>query len=153
MTNQNLQVDPLKLIGGKDEALRELLRTHHSVYIHLDSRRPEVLVPEQLRGNTQLSLVLGLSLPTPVRNLHIDDKGWSATLSFNRALCEVFVPWKAVYLIVGDSGVGIDYPEDTPVGAQIHKTQDMPDKAPIPVSRSKTLPVGWRIIDGGKSGS
>lgn len=146
----NVQVDPVKLRSGKDEALRELLRTHHSVYVHFDSRRAGVLVPEQLRGNPQLSLVLGLNLPVPVKDLLIDNKGWSAKLSFNQAPYNVFVPWEAVYLIVGDSGVGINYPSDTPTEAKVNKTQDMSKHEPIPVDRKKTLPVGWRVIEGGK---
>jgi hypothetical protein len=147
------QVDPTKL-SNKLSALNELLSTHHSVYVHLDSRRPGVIVPTGLK-QAQLVLQLGLNLkPFPIRELIIDDKGFSATLSFGRAPFPVFVPWAAVFLIAGDSGIGCQYPKDVPPEALVKQERVASGKAPLPTNRDpekhKKLPPGWGIIDGGK---
>ena len=152
MKNALPQVDPEKL-KHKWTALNELLRTHHTVYAHLDARRPDVVVPASLR-RAQLSLVLGLNLPVPLRDLLIDDKGFSVTLSFNRTPSAVFVPWAAVFLLVGDSGIGSQWPKDMPPEAKVQQVQVASGAAPLPTNRDpdkhKTLPPGWRILDGGK---
>jgi hypothetical protein len=156
----------LKRLAKKEDALLELLATHHSVYVHVDTRKRGVVVPPHLAGHPQIGFQLGLNLPVPIRDLLVDDLGWSATLSFSRALHRVFVPWHAIYLIVGDSGIGNHWPKDTPPEARIQRTTDAmaarpkahlyveaQDGALKPSGRPerKTLPKGWKIIDGGAS--
>jgi stringent starvation protein B len=146
------QVDPKKLTN-KISALNELLSTHYSVYVHVDSRRPGVIVPPTLK-QPQLVLQLGLNMPNPIRALLIDEKGFSATLSFGATPTQVFVPWDAVFLIVGDSGIGCQYPKDAPPEALVKQERVASGAAPLPTNRDpekhKKLPPGWGVIDGGK---
>lgn len=146
-------IDALKL-KAKHTALQELLRTHYSVFMHLDSRRDNVIVPSDLR-RPQLTLKLGLNLqPNPIADMKIDAKGFSATLSFNRQATVVFVPWSAVYAIVGDSGIGNVWHVDVPPEVNPPKRNETFEDKTIPVQRDpelhKKLPPGWRVLDGGK---
>jgi hypothetical protein len=161
-----MEVD-LKRLAKKEDALLELLATHHSVYVHVDTRRRGVVVPPHLAGHPQIGFQLGLNLPVPIRDLIVDELGWSATLSFSRVLHRVYVPWSAIYLIVGDSGIGNHWPKDTPHEAQVQRTADAAhavkshlhveaqDGATRPALKAaptrKLLPKGWKIIDGGAS--
>lgn len=153
MQDTQPKVEAQKLMT-KLGAMNELLRTHHSIYVHLDSRRAGVIVPKDL-VQPQLCFQLGLNLtPFPVRDLKIDDVGFHATLTFNRTPFTVFVPWTAVFAVVGDSGIGNAWQADIPPevkGPQREKT--ITDKV-IPIQRDpekhKKLPPGWGVIDGGK---
>ena len=55
------------------------------MFIHLDPRRPDVLVPKGFMGQPQLVLQVGLNMAIPIPDLKIDEGGISCTLSFNRA--------------------------------------------------------------------
>lgn len=46
-------------------------------------------------GNS-LIVEYGLSLPVPIPELHVDEAGIRATLSFNRTPHATFIPWAAV---------------------------------------------------------
>lgn len=148
------KVDTKKL-AVKPTALEELLRTHYSVYVQLDSRKIGVIVPKYLR-QAQLVLLIGLNMkPTPIPDLKIDAIGFQATLTFNRMPYKVFIPWGAVFAIVGDSGIGNlwqqDMPPDAPNQIQRHKTFTE-DEVPVqrdPEKHAK-LPPGWKVIDGQK---
>jgi stringent starvation protein B len=96
----------------KDVLLALLERT--SVFIHLDPRRDPVRVPEWFKKQPQLILQVGLNLPVPIRDLHIDDESVSCTLSFSRSPHFCYLPWAAVYAIVGEDGRGMVWPDDVP---------------------------------------
>lgn len=163
----------------KDGALLELLATHFSVLVYLDSRKLGVIVPRKLRQPV-LILKIGLNLPTPIRDLVVEDHGWSATLLLGTELFRVYIPWKAVFGIFGDTGIGKDWPKDipsdAPPGHLPQRAADVPRGIQLPVpmpplpkghppvaprlsfdpppSRSekrRTLPPWMRIIEGGKS--
>lgn len=153
MNNTEPTVDPQNL-KTKPSALKELLRTHHSVYVHIDSRKDGVIVPKNLR-QPQLALQLGLNLPVPIKDFAFDAKGWHATLSFDRSPFTVFVPWEAVFAIIGDSGIGAQWTKDMPPEARLQRHADISTSSPpVPVQRDpvkhQKLPVGWRVIDGEK---
>ncbi len=97
----------------KDEVLRALLE-EGSVFVHLDPRREGVVVPRRFSAQPQLVLQLGLALPIPIDDLKIDERGWSATLSFQRTPFACEVPWPAVYAIVGEDGRGMVWPDALP---------------------------------------
>jgi len=159
-------IDTAKLMT-KEGALLELLATHFSVLVYLDSRRIGVVVPRRLRQPV-LALQLGLNLPNPIRDLLIDDDGWSATLSFGGEPHRVCVPWRAVFGIFGDTGIGKDWPADIPQdapqnvlpqrAADVTRRIQLP-MPPLPKShpplqaqeKRRTLPPWMRIIEGGKS--
>ena len=67
----------------KHELMLKLLE-HGSVFMHLDPRRPGVIVPLHFRTQSQLVLQIGLNFPIPIRDLEIDAEGVRCTLSFNR---------------------------------------------------------------------
>lgn len=147
-------IDAQKLIH-KHSCLQELLRTHHAVFVHVNSRALGVVLPTGLMGLSQVTLQLGLNLPVPIPDLSMDDDGWTATLSFGRMPFWCVIPWGSVYCITGDSGTGGLWPEDCPpevrINAEAAAGAEDPSSPPAE-SRNGKLPRGWAIIDGGKQG-
>lgn len=145
------QVDLSRLIK-KDEALLELLSVFSSVFVHTDTRKDGVIVPKQLLGQPQVVFELGLNMPRPIRDLRVDDAGWSAVLSFGTQSFRCLLPWSAVYLIVGNTGIGSEWPKDKPKEARIQRVA--PDTKSVGSYaadvKAKTLPPGWKVIEGGR---
>lgn len=82
--------------------------------LHLDARRPGVLVPPQHAGDAHLRLNLSYRYSIP--DLEISETRVQATLSFGgrQFLCRL--PWEAVFGITSAaSGDGQVWPEDLPV--------------------------------------
>lgn len=106
----------------KKEVILALLE-RSTVFIHLDPRGDDVGVPKWFKDQAQLVLQIGLNMPVPIRDLLIDDEAVSCTLSFNRSPFPCFLPWKAIYALVGEDGRGMVWPEDVPaeVAAQAQK--------------------------------
>jgi stringent starvation protein B len=96
----------------KAVALDLLERT--SVFVHLDPRRPGVVVPLVFGKQPQLVLQIGMNMAIAIPDLAVDDTGISCTLSFNRRpqLCRL--PWSAIYALIGQEGGGMVWPEDVP---------------------------------------
>ena len=67
-----------------------------------------------LKKEPHLVLQYGHDLPIPIPDLHVDEHGVTATLSFARCPQPTFVPWDAVYVVASDDGRGVLYPEDVP---------------------------------------
>ena len=99
---------PLK----KDVALA--LLDGPSMLVHLDPRRPGVVVPKWFKNQPSLVLQLGLNLAVPIVDLEVTDDGISCTLSFNRAPFWCDLPWAAVYALVGEDRRGMIWPDDVP---------------------------------------
>jgi hypothetical protein len=90
-----------------------------SVFIHLDPRKPEVVVPPYFKKQPQLVLQVGLNMAIPIPDLKVDDEGVSCTLSFNRRPFWCRLPWTAIYALVGEALDGEDmkgmlWPDDVP---------------------------------------
>jgi hypothetical protein len=85
-----------------------------SMFVHLDPRRPDVMVPKWFVGQPQLILQVGLNMAIPIPDLKVDDTGITCTLSFNRTPFWCRVPWTAVYALVGEDGRGGLWAEDVP---------------------------------------
>ena len=85
-----------------------------SVYIHLDPRREGVRVPPWFRNQPQLVLQVGLNMAIPIPDLGIEDDAVSCTLSFSRSPHFCYVPWPAVYALMGEDGKGMVWPDDIP---------------------------------------
>ena len=96
----------------KAVALDLLERT--SVFVHLDPRRPGVIVPLVFAKQPQLVLQIGLNMAITNPDLEVNENGISCTLSFNRRphLCRL--PWSAIYALIGQEGGGMVWPEDVP---------------------------------------
>jgi hypothetical protein len=125
----------------KNIAFAHMLRSESSFYIHINPSKPGVVLPDHLPKDKTVALQLGNGLPVPMRDLHIDGSGVSVTLSFNRTPFRVFAPWASVCVVVNEKGLGFQWPDDMlPALADAVKDE-----------KRKTLPKGWKVIDGGKS--
>jgi len=114
---------------SKQQAFLALLREGWTS-LHLDARRPGVVVPTQLHGEPHLVLQYGHDLPIPIPDLEVDDYGVRATLSFSRAAHRTVVPWSAVYVVVCDDGRGVLYSEDVPPDVTVIAARATSDAAP-----------------------
>lgn len=65
------------------------------VMVHLDARRPGVVVPSALSRMAHLHL--NLSYHFPGRDLTVDGWGIRSTLSFDRLPFRVSIPWSALF--------------------------------------------------------
>ena len=95
----------------KDRLLAALERG--LVMVHLDARRPGVLVPAELRCESHLRLHLSYKFVPP--DLSVGDWGIRSTLSFSGKRFTVAVPWSALFAVT--SKVTHEFwmfPEDMP---------------------------------------
>jgi len=95
----------------KDRLLAALERG--LVMVHLDARRPGVLVPPELRCESHLRLHLSYKFVPP--DLSVGDWGIRSTLSFSGRRFTVALPWSALFAIT--SKVTHEFwmfPEDMP---------------------------------------
>jgi len=106
-------MSPTQPLPPKKEVGLALLE-RSSVYVHLDPRRNDVVVPVWFKKQPQLVLQVGMNMPVPIPDLRFDDGGMSCTLSFNRAPFFCVVPWASVFAMVGEDGRGMVWPDDVP---------------------------------------
>ena len=85
-----------------------------AVMIHLDARRPGVIVPARFRQDYHLRLNLSLRYDPP--DLSVGEWGVRETLRFNGVSFAVAVPWSAIFAVTGAqrSDQAFLYPEDMP---------------------------------------
>jgi stringent starvation protein B len=93
-------------------ALDLLERT--SVFVHLDPRRPGVVVPPGFLKQPQLVLQIGLNMAIAIPDLDVGDEGITCTLSFNKRPQFCRLPWSSIYALIGEQGGGMVWPEDVP---------------------------------------
>lgn len=108
--------------------------------IHLDARRPGVIVPTQHRGNHQLVLNLSYRFDPP--DLTVSEWGVRETLSFGGQRFTVGVPWSAVYAVASLVTHEVwMYPDDMPKelieGAVAKHASDAP---PVPSDEEDASP-------------
>jgi hypothetical protein len=113
--------DARRLPNKKDVARALLLQG--SLFVHLDPRREDVIVPAWFKDRAQLVLQVGLDMPVPIPDLRVDDAGVYGTLSFNREAFTCVVPWDAVFAAVGDDGRGMVWPDSMPaeIAAEVER--------------------------------
>lgn len=83
------------------------------VMVHLDARRPGVLVPQPLREEAHLRLNISYRFDPP--DLSVGEWGVRSTLSFSGSRFTVAIPWSALFAIT--SHVSKEfwmYPDDMP---------------------------------------
>jgi stringent starvation protein B len=114
---------------SKQDAFLALLREGWTS-LHLDARRPGVIVPTHLRTEAHLVLQYGHDLPIPIPDLEVDAYGVRATLSFARVPQLTVIPWSAVYVVACDDGRGVLYQEDVPEDVSIIAAKTPSDRAP-----------------------
>src|SRR5258706_10246794 len=98
---------------SKKEVMLALLERSEA-RVHLDARRPGVLLPPRLLGDGHVRLDYGYGLQPPIPDLEIGDDGIRAPLSFSRLPFATFIPWSAVYLVAHFGGNGAVWQEDIP---------------------------------------
>ena len=98
---------------NKEQVALSLLE-RGNVFLHIDPRLTGVVVPPWLNDQPQLVLQVGMDMPVPIPNLHVDEEGVSGTLSFNRSPFACFIGWDAVFALAGDDGRGMVWPESLP---------------------------------------
>jgi hypothetical protein len=86
-----------------------------SVFIHLDPRREGTKVPGWLKRQPQLVLQVGLNMAVRIPDLDIGEQAICCTLSFNRSPFFCYIPWTAIFGLVGEDGRGRIWPEDVPL--------------------------------------
>lgn len=73
------------------------------IFIHLDPRGKDVIVPNQFKEQTELVLQFGLNMRVPIKDLEVLDDAICGTLSFSRRPFWCRIPWDAVHAIVSDA--------------------------------------------------
>jgi len=102
--DKRVQEKKEKLLAALDKGM---------VQIHLDARRPGVIVPADHRANVQLVLNLSYRFDPP--DLTVSEWGVRETLSFSGQRFNVGVPWSALYAILSDATHEVwMYPDDMP---------------------------------------
>lgn len=132
----------------KRDVANQLLRKG-SLFIHLDPRVADVIVPPWLRHQAQLVLQVGLNMPIPINDLRVDENGIFGTLSFSRTPFACNVPWNAIFALVGDEGRGMVWPESMPkeIVAEVEReaareARDAEKRKPAEPSPLKALSTG-----------
>ncbi len=118
-----------KKVSEKKDRLLSALE-QGMVMIHLDARRPGVLVPPSLKQEAHLRLNLSYRFDPP--DLTVGDWGMRSTLSFSGSRFRVAVPWSAVFAITSYASKEFwMYPDDMPKEliqqAALAKTQRSPN--------------------------
>lgn len=98
----------------KQDVALALLQSGTSLYVHLDPRGDEVRVPASFKKQPQLVLQVGLNMAVAIPDLDIGDAALSCTLSFNRRPEYCYVPWGAVFGLVGEDQRGMIWPDSVP---------------------------------------
>jgi hypothetical protein len=106
-----------------------------SIFIHLDPRKPEVVVPAYFKKQPQLVLQVGLNMAISIPDLKVDDEGVTCTLSFNRRPFWCRLPWTAIYALVGEALEGEDmkgmlWPDDVPAEIAAQREGKAPQVGP-----------------------
>jgi hypothetical protein len=113
-----------------------------SVFIHLDPRKPEVIVPPYFKKQPQLVLQVGLNMAIQIPDLKVDDEGVTCTLSFNRRPFWCCLPWSAIYALVGEALDGEDmkgmlWPDDVPAEIAAQRDGKAPQAGPQGPQRTR----------------
>ncbi|MFN0063491.1 MAG: stringent starvation protein B [Myxococcaceae bacterium] len=106
--------------SDKKERLSQALE-RGLVMVHLDARRPGVVVPGPLAEQAHLRLNLSYRFEAP--NIELNDDALRATLSFGARKFRVNVPWAALFAIRSQVTQEFwTYPDDVP--AELFEPQE-----------------------------
>lgn len=76
-----------------------------TVLVHINSRNCLSVIPDHLVGRDQVVFQIGHDMPVPIRDLQLNERGFSGTLSFSGVGSWVYVVWEDVYAVVSDNRV------------------------------------------------
>jgi stringent starvation protein B len=127
-------------VPSKKQTLLAYLQRGVSM-LHLDARRPGVVVPEQYA--TEAHLRLNLSYRYAIPDLEVSDERVQATLSFAGQHFQCQLPWESIFGITSHaSGDGQVWPEDLPVEVMqtLADRHDSERPRPAPAAPAKARP-------------
>jgi stringent starvation protein B len=106
-----------KQLPAKLDVFRALL-TRGDVFVHVDPRYFEVILPQRLKMQAQVVLQFGLDLSVPIPDMEYNEECLSGTLSFKgvKHWCEI--PWYAVFALVGEDAKGLVWEDVMPAEVQ-----------------------------------
>ena len=111
-----------------------------SVFIHLDPRKEGVTVPGWLKKQPQLVLQVGLNMAVRIPDLDLGEQAICCTLSFNRSPFFCWVPWPAIFGLVGEDGRGRIWPEDVPIEIAAQMQQQASKEAEKAAGKAQRQP-------------
>jgi stringent starvation protein B len=113
-----------------------------SLFVHLDPRKAEVIVPPYFKKQPQLVLQVGLNMAVQIPDLVLDDDGMTCTLSFDRRPFWCRIPWASVYALVGEDGKGMVWPSEVPseVVARVEQQAQTPPERRRPATKKRAKP-------------
>lgn len=133
--------------AAKAKKLNAFFQKHARIYIVVDATGEDVIVPNFLKGDPALRLVLNMRMPQPI---HIRDDALESDFSFSGQVYTCWIPmdriW-AAYLPEGDMEHGIVWEEDVPetiravVNAVRNLKEEAPDDALNETAESEDQPV------------
>jgi stringent starvation protein B len=122
-------------VPSKKQTLLQYLQRGVTM-VHLDARRPGVIVPPQYAGDAHLRLNLSYRYSIP--DFEIDDRRIQATLSFSGAPFQCILPWESIFGITSHAGDGQVWPEDLPT--EVMQTLSRPDRPERPTPQRTERP-------------
>ena len=151
--------------AAKAKTLREYFSRHGRIYIVVDATSDDVLLPDNLKGDPALRLVLNSRMPQAIM---IRDDRLDSDFSFSGIVHSCRIPmhtiW-AAHLPDGDLKQGIIWDEDVPelitaivkavrsnmpgTAEAIKSAQENTGKAAAAGDREKSTATGVSVIDGG----
>jgi len=116
--------------AAKAKKLRSFFQKHGRIYVVVDASAEDVRVPESLKGDPALSLVLNVRMP---QSIHIHDNALESELSFSGRVFPCHVPIRNIWAAyVPEQGIdaGVLWEDDIPesvrtVVSAARKLQDM----------------------------
>ena len=123
-------------LPGKKDALLACLETGVTM-VHLDARRPGVVVPPQHAHDPHLRL--NLSYRYGIHDFDVSDQRIQATLSFGGRPFRCILPWTAIFGITSSvTHDGQVWPEDIPADvAELEREPDAPEKPKLSAVESE----------------
>ena len=112
-----------------------------SLFIHLDPRREGATVPSWFKRQPQLVLQVGLNMAVRIPDLDVGEQAICCTLSFNRSPFFCYIPWSAIFGLVGEDGRGRIWPEDVPIEIASQMQKDA-TKEPAKGNAKSQRPAG-----------
>lgn len=137
---------PTKL---KRLVVEELLAECPQILVACAVHHPDTRVPAHLRDADAVTLLWGLNLPTPIKDLHTDEHGISGTLAFGRILHFCVVPWEAIICIALEDGAApiVGFPVQQPQSAPTEREK----LKLLRQSRQRKSPPKLQLVRGGAS--
>lgn len=83
----------------KRKAFEDLLQIGR-IYVTINTRIKGVRIPSEHQGKSALTIVFGLDMPTPLKDMEVTEDGIEVTLSFERQPHHCCIPWDSVWYMV-----------------------------------------------------